>query len=55
MSPARTPDTSAAGRLQRLLALVPWVLDHPEATVDEVCERFDMTRTRSSPTWSCST
>ena len=36
MSPARTPDTSAAGRLQRLLALVPWVLDHPEATVDEV-------------------
>ena len=44
MSPARTPDASAAGRLQRLLALVPWVLDHPGATVDEVCERFDMTR-----------
>ena len=44
MSPARTPDTSAAGRLQRLLALVPWVLDHPGATVDEVCERFEMTR-----------
>jgi proteasome accessory factor C len=40
----RTPDTSAAGRLQRLLALVPWVLDHPGATVDEVCERFEMTR-----------
>ena len=44
MSPARTPDTSAAGRLQRLLALVPWVHDHPGATVEEVCERFDMTR-----------
>jgi predicted DNA-binding transcriptional regulator YafY len=44
VSPARTPDTSAAGRLQRLLALVPWVLDHPGATVDEVCERFEMTR-----------
>ena len=44
MALPRTPDTSAAGRLQRLLALVPWVLDHPEATVDEVCERFDMTR-----------
>jgi proteasome accessory factor C len=44
VSPQRGPDTSAAGRLQRLLALVPWVLDHPGATVDEVCERFDMTR-----------
>jgi proteasome accessory factor C len=44
VSPARTPDTSAAGRLQRLLALVPWVLDHPGATVDEVCDRFEMTR-----------
>jgi proteasome accessory factor C len=45
VSPApRSPDASAAGRLQRLLALVPWVLDHPGATVDEVCERFEMTR-----------
>jgi proteasome accessory factor C len=41
---SRGPDASAAGRLQRLLALVPWVLDHPGATVDEVCERFEMTR-----------
>ncbi|HYY81438.1 MAG TPA: WYL domain-containing protein [Actinomycetes bacterium] len=40
----RTPDPNAASRLQRLLALVPWVLDHPEATTDEVCERFGMTR-----------
>ena len=40
----RSPEASAAGRLQRLLVLVPWVMAHPEATVDEVCERFDMTR-----------
>ena len=43
-APRRTPDPNAASRLQRLLALVPWVLDHPEATADEVCERFGMTR-----------
>ncbi len=40
----RTTDANAASRLQRLLALVPWVLDHPEATVDDICQRFDMTR-----------
>ena len=40
----RSPEASAAGRLQRLLVLVPWVMAHPEATVDEVCERFGMTR-----------
>jgi proteasome accessory factor C len=40
----RGPDSSAAGRLQRLLALVPWVMDHPGVTVDEVCARFNMTR-----------
>jgi len=40
----RGPEASAAGRLQRLLALVPWVMDHPAATVDEVCARFSMTR-----------
>jgi proteasome accessory factor C len=39
----RSADASAAGRLQRLLALVPWVMAHPEATVDEVCARFAMT------------
>jgi proteasome accessory factor C len=26
------------------LILVPWVMAHPEATVDEVCERFKITR-----------
>jgi proteasome accessory factor C len=40
----RNPESSAAGRLQRLLALVPWVMAHPEATVDQVCARFAMTR-----------
>jgi proteasome accessory factor C len=40
----RSPEASAAGRLQRLLALVPWVMAHPEATVDEVCARFAMSR-----------
>jgi proteasome accessory factor C len=40
----RHPEASAAGRLQRLLALVPWVMAHPEATVDEVCARFGMSR-----------
>src|SRR6266702_4343259 len=41
---SRGPEASAAGRLQRLLALVPWVMAHPESTVDEVCARFAMTR-----------
>ncbi len=40
----RSPEASAAGRLQRLLALVPWVMAHPRATVDEVCARFGMSR-----------
>ncbi len=36
--------TPASERIQRLLALVPWVLAHPEATVTEVCERFGVDR-----------
>jgi proteasome accessory factor BC len=35
---------SAAARVRRLLALVPWVLAHPEATVGEVSERFGIDR-----------
>lgn len=31
-------------RLRRLLALLPWLADHPGATVDEVGERFDVSR-----------
>jgi proteasome accessory factor C len=31
------------GRLQRILALVPWISAHGEPTVNEVCERFEIT------------
>ncbi|HVE75897.1 MAG TPA: WYL domain-containing protein [Actinomycetota bacterium] len=31
-------------RLSRLLLLVPYVLSHPGASVDEVCSRFEMSR-----------
>jgi proteasome accessory factor C len=40
----RAADATAAGRLQRLLALVPWVMDHPGVTVEQVCARFSITR-----------
>lgn len=33
-----------ASRLTRILAMLPWVIEHPGATVDEVCERFGYTR-----------
>jgi proteasome accessory factor C len=33
-----------AERLSRLLAMLPWVIAHPGAGVDEVCERFGYTR-----------
>ena len=39
MSSART-----AERLGRILAMVPWVIAHPGATVDEVCRRFHYDR-----------
>lgn len=39
MSSART-----AERLARILAMVPWVIANPGATVDEVCRRFGYTR-----------
>ena len=38
------PRLGASPRLERLLMLVPWVMAHPGATVDEVCERFKITR-----------
>lgn len=31
-------------RLQRILTMVPWLLDHPGASVDEVTERFGLSR-----------
>ena len=33
-----------ARRLNRILAMLPWVIGHPGATVDEVCERFDYSK-----------
>lgn len=33
-----------ARRLNRILAMVPWVIANPGATVAEVCERFDYTK-----------
>ena len=38
------PRLGASPRLERLLILVPWVMANPAATVDEVCERFKITR-----------
>ena len=35
--------SSSAERLQRLLALVPWVAANDGPTVDEICSRFDIT------------
>ena len=37
------PRLAASPRLERLLILVPWVMANPDATVDEVCERFKIT------------
>ncbi len=33
-----------AERLARLLSMVPWVIEHPGAPLDEVCERFGYRR-----------
>lgn len=33
-----------ATRLTRILAMLPWVIAHPGASVDEVCDRFGYTR-----------
>lgn len=38
------PRAGATPRLERLLALVPWVMAHPGVTVAEVCERFKLSR-----------
>jgi proteasome accessory factor C len=37
---------STRDRLRRLLLLVPYVIDHPDVTVDEVCEKFGIDRRR---------
>ena len=38
------PAERTTERLKRILVLVPWVIANPTATVDEVCERFGITR-----------
>jgi proteasome accessory factor C len=38
-----TPASTAATKMQRLLALVPWIAAHDGPTVAEVCTRFDLT------------
>jgi proteasome accessory factor C len=38
------PRHATSPRLERLLMFVPWVMAHPEATLDEIGERFKMTR-----------
>lgn len=38
------PRQSTSSRLEHLLMLVPWVMAHPDATVDEVCDQFKISR-----------
>lgn len=37
-----SPRPQSAERLQRMLALVPWILSHPEVTIDELAVRFEV-------------
>lgn len=41
-----TERATANERLQRLLAIVPWVAAHEGPTIDEVCARFELTPER---------
>lgn len=38
-----TNSPKTAGRINRLLAMLPWVIANPGASVDEICERFGYT------------
>jgi hypothetical protein len=42
---------SAGDRLRRLLALLPWLADHPGSTITEIGERFGIKPETSSSTW----
>ncbi|HEX5366656.1 MAG TPA: WYL domain-containing protein, partial [Acidimicrobiales bacterium] len=45
MSAGRPPArVSASDRVARLLAVIPWIAAHDGPTVDEVCQRFGLTR-----------
>ena len=37
-----SPRPQSAARLQRMLALVPWILAHPGVTLPELAERFEI-------------
>ena len=39
-----TGSPKTVGRINRLLAMLPWVIANPGASVDEVCERFGYNR-----------
>jgi len=39
-----TSSPKTTGRINRLLAMLPWVIANPGCSVDEVCERFDYTQ-----------
>jgi proteasome accessory factor C len=39
-----TNSPKTAGRINRLLAMLPWVIGNPASSVSEVCERFGYTR-----------
>ncbi len=39
-----TNSPKTAGRINRLLAMLPWVIAHPGASIDEICKRFGYTR-----------
>jgi predicted DNA-binding transcriptional regulator YafY len=39
-----TNSPKTTGRINRLLAMLPWVIANPGSSVDEVCERFGYTR-----------
>lgn len=39
-----SPRVTATDRVQRILAVLPWIVQHQGATVDEICDRFGMRR-----------
>lgn len=43
-TPPRRPRTTAGDRVRRLLGIVPWIAARDGPTIDEVCERFALTR-----------
>ena len=40
---ARRGPRPTSDRLRRLLVMLPWLMEHGEVTVDEMCDRFELT------------